>query len=70
MYPLATEKELGIMYRWTVPRRAAASEPVDLIFHPTSEQLAELKRMFVMYDKNKSGSIDLKELVIATKAAG
>ena len=33
-------------------------------------QLEELKQMFIMYDKDKSGTLDLKEVLTATKAVG
>ena len=33
-------------------------------------KLEELKQMFIMYDKDKSGTLDLKEVLTATKAVG
>ena len=33
-------------------------------------KLEELKHMFILYDKDKSGSLDFKEVLAATQAVG
>ncbi|KAJ9529782.1 hypothetical protein QJQ45_014552 [Haematococcus lacustris] len=68
MYPLANNKELGVMLKWAT--RGKAVSAADTAFYPTAEELEELKAMFCLYDKDRNATLDLKELRAAASSCG
>ena len=65
MYSLATPAEMATMIGWV----AAAPEPEPEAEKDLSDGAKkEIRRMFKMYDADKSGALSVKELINAMKA--
>ncbi len=45
--------------RWAIPP-VEASPPPDPLFHPDADQLWEMKQIFAIADKNRSGGLSLE----------
>lgn len=67
LYPLANDKELKVMLSWVA---RAPPPPEAPSYEPDAATLDDLKRMFIIYDKDKSGSISVKELLAVADACG
>ncbi|GAX72601.1 hypothetical protein CEUSTIGMA_g57.t1 [Chlamydomonas eustigma] len=70
LYPYASQHELKVMYRWVYPESAPEEVHIASTFEPTAEQLWELEQLFKIYDKNKSGGLEYKEVLDMALAAG
>ena len=67
MYPYATATELEVMSSWVAAEPEPEPEPEPEL---TAAQRAELKQMFNLYDKDKSGEISKSELQTALLKTG
>ncbi|KAL1515888.1 hypothetical protein AB1Y20_002503 [Prymnesium parvum] len=67
MYPYATAHELEVMAKWVAPEKPPEPEKVQEL---SSSQRTEMKQMFALYDKDKSGTISKAELHQALQKTG
>ncbi|KAG2453481.1 hypothetical protein HYH02_001702 [Chlamydomonas schloesseri] len=68
LFPMATDKEFRQMLSWANPHTPGAA--AEAFFEPTNDQLEEIKKMFVMFDKNGNGTIEKAELVAVAEKCG
>lgn len=58
MYPTASAKEVAVMHNWVFP--AAPPPPDPPVFELNAQQLQDITEMFIIYDKDKSGTISVQ----------
>ncbi|KAG1677553.1 hypothetical protein FOA52_014451 [Chlamydomonas sp. UWO 241] len=68
-YPAATSKELKAMYLWAYPVTSALGAPPP-DWEPTKTELDEIRSMFLLYDANKNGVLEWKEVQDMAKKTG
>ena len=67
MFRYATEKEIATMLEWVAPEPEPEPEPKAELSKEARDQIASI---FKMYDKDKSGSLNINELRKALERTG
>ena len=67
MYRLATDNEIAIMLEWVAPEPEPEPEPKAEL---SNEAKKQIKGIFKLYDKDKSGFLTFKELKVALEKTG
>lgn len=67
IYKFASEEEISLMLEWVAPEPEPEPEPEPGL---SADQIKEITEIFKIYDKDKSGEINTKELYEALKSTG
>lgn len=67
IYKFASEEEINLMLEWVAPEPEPEPEPEPGL---SADQIKEITEIFKIYDKDKSGEINKKELSEALRSTG